>query len=86
MTNFAIYKDDLILNVIVADSKEIAEQVTGMKAIQTEGEPWMGWTLENDEWKPPVQPEPEVEPELEIEEEPEVEPESEEEVDETETE
>jgi len=41
--NFAIYESTVILNVIVADSQETAEAVSGMNAIETEGEPWIGW-------------------------------------------
>lgn len=58
MANFAIYQDSTILNVIVADSKEIAEEVTGMNAIETEGNPWIGWTLADGVWTAPVHPEP----------------------------
>jgi len=60
MPNYAIYKDNVILNVIVADSKEIAEKVTKYNAIETEGNPWIGWTLIDGVWTEPVQPEVEV--------------------------
>lgn len=53
MFNFAIYQDDTILNVIVADSKETAEQTTGMNAIETEGSPWIGWVKQGDIWVNP---------------------------------
>lgn len=53
MFNFAIYQNDTILNVIVADSKEAAEQATGMNAIKTEGSPWIGWVKQGDTWVNP---------------------------------
>lgn len=34
MPNFEIYDGETLVNVIVADSKEIAEQVTGMIATE----------------------------------------------------
>ena len=53
MANYAISDGSRIINVIVADSKEIAEQATGMTAIETFGEPWIDWTLEEEGWRPP---------------------------------
>lgn len=50
MANYAISDGKEIINVIVADSKEIAEEITGMIAIETSGEPWIGWTLYNEKW------------------------------------
>lgn len=58
MPNFAIYKDNVILNVIVAESKEIAEEVTGANAIETTGNPWIDWTLVDGVWTAPPQPQP----------------------------
>jgi hypothetical protein len=53
MSNFAISDGSKIVNVIVADSKEVAEEVTGMEAIETSGEPWIYWTLEEEGWRKP---------------------------------
>lgn len=53
MANYAISDGHKIINVIIADSKESAEFVTGMEAFETEGQPWIGWTLEKDGWRPP---------------------------------
>lgn len=58
MPNYAIYHDEVILNVIIAESVEIAEEVTQMNAIETEGEPWIGWRLVDGEWQRPPMPEP----------------------------
>jgi len=62
MTNFAIYDGFAVVNVIVADSQEIAEDVTGLTALETYGVPWIGWTLVNDVWTAPPEPEPEPDP------------------------
>lgn len=64
MPNFAIYKDNVILNVIVADSKQIAEEVTGASAIETDGNPWIDWTLIDGVWTAPLPPELVVEEEV----------------------
>lgn len=54
MANYLIIQNDKVVNVIVADTKEIAEEVTGLEAVESFGsEPWIGWTrLENDWIKP----------------------------------
>jgi hypothetical protein len=61
MANYAIYSGGTIMNVIVADSQEVAEQVTGMFALETDGVPWIGWTLVDDKWVAPSSPEPTTE-------------------------
>lgn len=63
MANFAIIDGDTVVNVIVADSQEIAEEVTGLSVVETEGEPWIGWTLIDGGWvAPPLPPAPEPDP------------------------
>lgn len=62
MPNFAIHDGSTVVNVIVADSKEIAEEVTGLSAVEADGEPWIGWTLVDGVWTAPPQPEPEPAP------------------------
>ena len=40
MASYAVIKDNLVTNVIVADSKEIAEQITGLLCVEyTENNP-----------------------------------------------
>lgn len=56
MARYAIYESDVILNVIVADSLEIAEETTGMNAIEVDREPWIGWTLIDGVWTAPPEP------------------------------
>lgn len=53
MPNFAIHDGTTVLNVIVADSQEIAQKVTGLSAIETEGQPWIDWTKDGNSWRPP---------------------------------
>jgi hypothetical protein len=35
MPNYAVIENNKVLNVIIADSKEIAEQVTGMTCVES---------------------------------------------------
>jgi hypothetical protein len=56
MANFAIHDGSTVVNVIVADSAEIAEQVTGLQAIETAGQPWTGWIYKDGEWVEPTPP------------------------------
>jgi hypothetical protein len=68
MTNYAIIEDNKVINVIVADSAEIAAEVTNKEVLETTGEPWIDWTRTDGIWSRPVEPEPEVitEPEPEV--------------------
>lgn len=54
MPNFAIHDGSRVVNVIVADDVETAESVTGMSAVETEGSPWIGWTMESEGWRRPT--------------------------------
>lgn len=55
MADFAISDGSTIVNVIVAETQEIAEQATAMSAIPTSpGSLWIGWTLVDGEWVAPV--------------------------------
>lgn len=54
MANFAIHDGHTVVNVIVAESAEIAEEVMGMQALETNGAPWIGWTLVDGEWVAPA--------------------------------
>lgn len=58
--NYAIIENDKVINVISADSQEIAEQASGLEVIQTTGEPWIDWTRTDGVWSAPVEPELEV--------------------------
>ena len=55
MTNYAIKDGSAIINVIVAETKEIAEEVTNLEAIEiTEELPLgIGWELVDEEWRMP---------------------------------
>lgn len=54
MKKYAILENMKVINIILAESKEEAESVTGLEAIETDKEPWLGWTLENNTWVPPA--------------------------------
>lgn len=58
MPNFAVVGGSQIVNVIVAESAEIAEAVMGMEVVETDGVPWIGWTLVDGEWVASPEPEP----------------------------
>jgi hypothetical protein len=64
MSNYALHDGSRVVNVILAESQEVAESVTGLTALETEGEPWIGWTLSDGVWVAPPQPEPEFIEEL----------------------
>lgn len=54
MSKFAIYTENEVINVIEADSQEIAELVTGLSAILIADIPiGVGWKKINNKWFPP---------------------------------
>lgn len=60
MANYAIIEDNKVINVIVAESAEIAIEVTNKEVLETTGEPWIDWTRTDGVWSAPIEPEPEV--------------------------
>lgn len=57
MANYAVIKDSIVNNVIVADTKEIAETVTGLTCVEIPfepGAPGIGWTYDGAEFAAPV--------------------------------
>ena len=51
---YAVYNDNIILNVVLGNSKESVEESTGMKAILCDDAvPWINWTLEEEGWRKP---------------------------------
>lgn len=53
MPTYAVHDGTRVHNVIIAETVDVAQDVTGLTAIETEGAPWIGWTLHGDEWRPP---------------------------------
>lgn len=54
MVNYAIIDNNEIVNVIVADSPEVAQQTTNKEVIETTGQPWIGWKRVDGQWINPV--------------------------------
>lgn len=57
MKRFAVIENDLVVNVIAADTLTIAKKATGLECIETDGSPWINWSRVNGEWIAPVVPE-----------------------------
>jgi hypothetical protein len=63
MPNYLIIENDTVINVIVADTAEIAAEVTGKEVIESiNSTPWIGWTRSGDTWTEPVIEAPVEEP------------------------
>jgi len=60
MATFAVIENDIVTNVIVADTKEVAETVTGLTCIEyTEENPaGIDWTYDGENFIAPVIKEP----------------------------
>lgn len=57
MADFAVIKNGLVVNVIVADSKEIAEKITELTCIEIPyepGAPGIGWNYDGITFIAPV--------------------------------
>lgn len=54
MPIYATHDGHTVVNVIVAESQQIAEDVSGLTAIETNGAPWLGWTQHGTDWRPPT--------------------------------
>ena len=56
MATFAEIQDGVVTNVIVADTKEIAELVTGLTCVEyTDSNPaGIGWTYDGEKFTAPV--------------------------------
>ena len=57
MANYAVIKDGVIYNVIIADTQEIAETVTGLICVQISndpGSPTIGWSYDGTSFTAPV--------------------------------
>jgi hypothetical protein len=55
MANYAIIENDKVTNVIVAESAEIAAEVTGKETIEATDGLWIDWTRTNGVWSKPVE-------------------------------
>ena len=57
MARYAVIKDGTVNNIIVADSKEIAESVTGLTCIEFQlepGAPGIGWSYDGTDFTAPI--------------------------------
>jgi hypothetical protein len=57
MANYAVIENNKVINVIIADSKEIAEQVTGLTCVEiTEENPTdIGWNWDGTNFTIPTE-------------------------------
>ena len=51
---FAVINGDTVINVIVANTKKVAEQVTGFECVECDGSFWIDWKREGDLWIAPA--------------------------------
>jgi hypothetical protein len=55
MTNYAVIQNNLVTNVIVVDTLEIAQTVTGLQCVDTTGtNAGIGWSYDGTNFSPPV--------------------------------
>ena len=55
MTNYAIIEDNKVINVIVADSAELAAELTGKEVVEATDGLWIDWTRTDGVWSSPVE-------------------------------
>ena len=66
MANYAIIENEKVINVIVADSAELAAELTGKEVVEATDGLWIDWTRTDGVWSAPIEPEPEVTIEPEV--------------------
>jgi hypothetical protein len=54
MKKYAVIENNMVINVISADSEQEAKNISGLDVVETEGVPWLYWTLQDDKWIPPA--------------------------------
>lgn len=57
MANYAVIKNGIVDNIVIADTKEIAEEVTSLTCIEYENTidaPGIGWTYDGTNFSAPV--------------------------------
>ena len=54
MANYAIIENEKVINVIVADSAELAAELTGKEVVEATNGLWIDWTRNNGVWSAPV--------------------------------
>ena len=55
MANFAVIENKIVTNVIVAETKKIAEEVTQLECVECDGSFWIGWTRSGNTWVAPTE-------------------------------
>jgi hypothetical protein len=63
MPKYLVIENEIAVNSIIADSVEIASELTGRVCVEVEhevGQPDIGWTYKNNKFIAPVVPEPET--------------------------
>lgn len=55
MANYAIIENDKVINVIVADSAELAAELTGKEVTEAIDGLWIDWTRTDGVWSAPVE-------------------------------
>ena len=55
MTNYAIIENDKVINVIVADSAELAAELTGKEVTEATDGLWIDWTRTEGVWSAPIE-------------------------------
>ena len=55
MANYAIIENDRVINVIVADSSELAAELTGKEVTEATDGLWIDWTRTDGVWSAPTE-------------------------------
>lgn len=55
MAIYAVIQNDVVINVIDAETIEIALEATGMECVECDYSFWIGWTRKGKKWIAPVE-------------------------------
>lgn len=53
MPNYVIHDGEKVVNACVADDIDAVKNTTDLQVMESDGNPWIGWTLEEEGWREP---------------------------------
>lgn len=54
MPNYILHNGKEVINACVAESIDDVKNITDLQIMESDGEPWIGWTLEEEGWRSPA--------------------------------
>lgn len=53
MPKYILHNGEKVINACVAENIDAVAEITDLQVMESDGEPWIGWTLEEEGWRRP---------------------------------